>query len=96
MCAKRAVVIDGRINGQPVLQAELIIFHAVAGCDVDESGAGGALDKRIAGVEFAGAIAERMLILDLLEMIGIECADDFVIIPMRFFGDGFQQARSKR
>lgn len=63
----------------------------MAGSDVNETCAGGVLNEIVARIKFAGAIAERMLVLDLFQVLGIERANDFVVFPMRFLSDGFQE-----
>jgi hypothetical protein len=82
-----AIVIDGRIDRQADGTPEQIVLHAVAGCDVDETGAGGVIDEMIAGVKFADAFAEGMRVFELRNLVAGECAHDLVTFPTGFLHD---------
>ncbi len=56
-----AAVVDGGEDGEAVLLAELVVVVAVAGGDVDESGAGVGGDE-VGGEDFAGAVEEGVVV----------------------------------
>ena len=60
---------------------------------MDKTGAGCVFNERVAGEEFASAVAKRMLIFELTEMTAIEAANDFITVPAAFLGDCGQQKR---
>src|SRR5262249_31835399 len=72
-----SVIVDGGIDRQATLHAEVIIFQAVAGGDVDETGTGNIIDERISLEKLSGPLTKRMLILESAELGGVEAADDF-------------------
>ena len=85
-----AVVIDGRVDGQADLAAELIVLHAVAGGDVNEARARAVLDKA-RGEKASRARAEGMLVNQRRELLGAGGADDLVTAPAALFGNRLQQ-----
>src|SRR5580765_5374417 len=60
---------------------------------MDKTGAGCVFNERVAGEEFASAVAKRMLIFELAEMTPIEAANNFITVPAAFLGDGGEQQR---
>ena len=86
-----AVVVHRRINRKAVLQAELVVLQTVPWRDMHESGAGGVFHEAVAGKQFSCARAERVLKLDLPEVIGVQATDDFVAVPAAFLRDRRQE-----
>src|SRR5258705_4495813 len=82
--SKRAVVVYRRVNGQPLLPAEVIVFEAMAGSDMDEACPGCVLHEGIAGMKSPGAIAKRVLKFNLAELLAFETAHDFKAVPSAF------------
>src|SRR4051812_32937864 len=74
-----------------MLQAEAIIVQTVAGGDMDKAGAGGVIHEAVSGEKAAGALGERMLILQVAKLGGIEAADDFIALPLTLGRHGGQQ-----
>ena len=68
---ERAVVVDGRVDRQSVLATDVVVVQTVTGRDMNEACARIVGDEVVAGEKFPGAIAERMLVFDRLEMFGI-------------------------
>src|SRR5690349_20149173 len=58
---------------------------------MDEAGTGVVGDKVIAREEFAGAIADGMLVFERLEVVALEAANDLVIGPTAFLRDGGEE-----
>ena len=90
-----AVVINRRVDRQLVLRPQEIVVQSVSGRDVDEAGPGGVIHERVPGEKFSGALAKRMLVFDLTEMVAVQTADDFVAFPTAFGGDGGQKHRGE-
>ena len=85
-----AVVIDGRVDGQPDLAAELIVLHAVAGRDVNEARARAVLDEA-RGKEASRARTEGMFVNQRRQFVGAGRADDLVTAPAALFGNRLEQ-----
>jgi hypothetical protein len=85
-----AVITHWVVDGQAVVEAKQVVIRAVAGRDVDETGA------RVIGHEIrrqqpARAVAEWMLVLDLFQMPGLERAQFLVAVPPELLREGRQQ-----
>ncbi len=88
-----AIVVHRRINQQAMRAAEVVVVLTVAGRNVNEACARIVRDEMVAGKKFSRAIAERMLIFELTEMLAVETADDLVTLPAAFLGDRREQHR---
>ena len=86
-----AGVVHGRVDGQALAAAEVVVVRAVAGRDVDEAGAGVGGDE-VGGEEPAGAPAERMLVGERGEFVSGDGALDLIAArPAALLRDGFEQ-----
>ena len=86
--SEAAVVVDGRVDGQAVRTAEVVVIGTVAGRDVDEASASVRRDE-VGGEEPAGARAERMLVGERGEFVGRDGALNLVAAPAALLRDGF-------
>src|SRR4051794_26098722 len=74
-----------------MFQAQGIIGPTLAGSDMEKTGAGGVIHEAVPSEKAAGALGERMLILQIAKLGGIEAADDFIALPFALGRHGGQQ-----
>ena len=69
-----AFVVHRRVNRQAVRAAKVVVVLAVPGRDVHQAGAGAVIDEHVAGEQFAGAVAERVVIFQLGHLVALHRA----------------------
>ena len=74
-----------------MVEAELIILQTVSRGDMHETSASRVINEAVSGKELPGALAKRVLLLQLPQVSPIQAADDLVAFPCAFLGDGRQQ-----
>ena len=90
-----AFVVHRRVNRQAVRAAKVVIVLAVPRRDVHQAGAGAVIDEHVAGEQFAGAVAEWVVILHFSELVALHRAQNLEVTrPAALLDDSVEQGHA--
>ena len=95
--SEAAAVVHRRVDRQTVVASEIVVVLTVAGRDVHQTGTGAVVHKHVPGEQLAGAIAERVVVLKLLQLIPLHRAQNLEVPrPAAFFDDRVEQRHADK